>query len=47
MGLLHSALSHLSEGAGSKHDFVGAVARGLGANMSPETRADFYTDLTR
>jgi len=48
VGLLSSALSHLgAEDAGTKHDFVVALARGVGANMTPEVRADFYADLTR
>ena len=45
--MLDSALSHLNAGAGSKHDFVAALARGLGANMNPETRMDFINDLSR
>ena len=47
VGLLDSALSHLALGCGSKHDFVAAIARGLGGNMTTETRRDFLTDLTR
>ena len=45
MGLLDAALSHLALGAGSKHDFIVALARGLGANMMPDIRADFINDL--
>lgn len=48
VGLLSSALSHLgAEEAGTKHDFVVALARGVGANMTPEVRANFYADLGR
>ena len=45
VGLLDAALSHLNLGAGSKHDFIVALARGLGANMTPEIRGDFINDL--
>ena len=47
VGLLSSALSHLTGGIGSKRDFVVALARGLGANMAPDTRSDFLADLGR
>ncbi|GFH23298.1 uncharacterized protein HaLaN_20892 [Haematococcus lacustris] len=47
VGTLDSALSHLALGVGSKHDFVCCLARGLSANMSPETRTDFLSDLAR
>lgn len=47
VGLLDSVLSQLSGGCGSKRDFAQALARGLGANMSEETRSDFLNDLAR
>ncbi|KAG1663699.1 hypothetical protein FOA52_013267 [Chlamydomonas sp. UWO 241] len=47
VGLLDAALSHLAMGCGSRHDFACALARGLGANMRPETRNDFLSDLSR
>lgn len=47
VGLLDAALSHLAMGAGTKHEFAVALARGLGANMTPETRADFLSDLSK
>ena len=47
VGLLDSALSHLALGCGSKHDFVAAIARGLGGNMATDMRRDFLADLTR
>jgi hypothetical protein len=42
-------LSHVGGGAnlGCKRDFVSAVARGLGANMTPDVRADFLDALGR
>lgn len=47
VGMLDSALSHLAPGAGSKKDFVAALARGLGANMDAAPRSDFINDLAR
>jgi hypothetical protein len=47
VGMLDGALSHLAMGAGSKRDFVAGLARGLGANMGPNTRGDFLNDLAR
>ena len=45
MGLLDAALSHPALGAGTKHDFIVAMARGLGAIMAPEICGDFINDL--
>ncbi|MEW5298927.1 MAG: hypothetical protein WDW36_001997 [Sanguina aurantia] len=46
-GCLDAALSHLAMGASTKFEFVSALARGLGSNMTTEVRADFMTDLAR
>lgn len=48
-GTLDAALSHLGcLGAGAtRRDFLAALARGLGGNMTPQVRADFENDLAR
>nr|BBC28429.1 cytoplasmic dynein 1b heavy chain [Yamagishiella unicocca] len=46
-GILDSALSHLKLGPGSKVEFMAGLCRGLGSNMNPEVRSQFYTDMAR
>lgn len=46
-GLLDSALTHLSAGASTRREFASALARGLGANMLPDVRAQFLQEMNR
>ncbi|KAG2486208.1 hypothetical protein HYH03_015170 [Edaphochlamys debaryana] len=46
-GILESALSHLKLNPGSKTEYMAGLCRGLGSNMSPELRQQFYTDMAR
>ncbi|KAG2426397.1 hypothetical protein HYH02_014824 [Chlamydomonas schloesseri] len=46
-GILDSALSHLKLGPGSKQEFMAGLCRGLGSNMNPEIRNQFYNDMAR
>ncbi|GFR50179.1 hypothetical protein Agub_g12346, partial [Astrephomene gubernaculifera] len=46
-GILDSALSHLKLGPGSKLEYMAGLCRGLGSNMNPDVRNQFYTDMAR
>ncbi len=46
-GTLGSLLSHMLRGAATLREFARALARGLGANMAPNVRAQFMQELTR